>query len=436
MSSGTVLVLAMLFLGAIIATVGDRLGTRIGKARLSLFNLRPRRTATLVTIATGIVISASTLGILFAVSDPLRTGVFELRTIQRRLRQTRTELEQARGQKAKIETELAKARSDQAVAKKQLTETNQSLQTAIAERTRAQREITSIQAELQQTRSQFQMVSQQISQMRGEISQLQTERNRVIAERNQEIQGRDAVIRQREAQLKELEQQQTFLAREVRRLELEAKGLRQGNVTVQRGQVLASAVVRIVDPPAARQAVDQLLAEANRTAVELVRPGSTAQIIQITKLEVEKLVDQINDGQDYVVRIFSAANYRLGENTPIQVLADAVRNQSVFKPGDTVASISLDASNLTDQQVQERINFLIEAANFRARSLGILREPAVDIGRIQNLITFVEQVRQSRRPLELRAIAAEPALTAGPVKLEFIAVEKGQTLFRSTTQPQ
>jgi uncharacterized protein (DUF3084 family) len=62
MGSGYILVLAVLLLGGVIATLGDRIGMKVGKARLSLFNLRPRQTATLVSIATGSVISASTPG--------------------------------------------------------------------------------------------------------------------------------------------------------------------------------------------------------------------------------------------------------------------------------------------------------------------------------------------------------------------------------------
>lgn len=53
MTTGLVLIAAILILGGVIATVGDRLGTRVGKARLTLFNLRPRKTATLITILTG-----------------------------------------------------------------------------------------------------------------------------------------------------------------------------------------------------------------------------------------------------------------------------------------------------------------------------------------------------------------------------------------------
>lgn len=38
--AGYILVLAVLILGGAIATLGDRLGTKVGKARLSLFNLQ------------------------------------------------------------------------------------------------------------------------------------------------------------------------------------------------------------------------------------------------------------------------------------------------------------------------------------------------------------------------------------------------------------
>ncbi|MBD2542235.1 DUF3084 domain-containing protein, partial [Coleofasciculus sp. FACHB-SPT36] len=84
--SALFLILSILVLGSVIATVGDRIGTRVGKARLSLFNLRPRKTAVLVTILTGLTISASTLTIIFATSEQLRIGVFRLQEVQKKLK--------------------------------------------------------------------------------------------------------------------------------------------------------------------------------------------------------------------------------------------------------------------------------------------------------------------------------------------------------------
>lgn len=445
MSSGLILVLAVLLLGGVIATVGDRIGTKVGKARLSLFNLRPRKTATLVTILTGVIVAASTLGILLGTSGPLRTGIFEYERIQRDRRRAQAALETARdeltgvqNEKTKIEAELGKARADRTVAQRQLAETNQSLQQTIAERdkanqtrSQAQAELSQAQSELQRNQQQLATVNQQTLQLRSDITLLQAERKRVIAQSEEEIRAKNAVIQERETQLKTLEAQQEFLGREIARLEREAEGLRRGNVSIQRGQVLASAVVRIVNPPAAQEAVDQLLREANRTATQLARPGSRQQeqIIQITKAEVGQLAGQIDDGRDYVVRILSAANYLTGE-VPIQVVAEAVPNQLVFNKGDIVASTSIDPTTATDADIQQRINFLLSAATFRARRLGMLTD-IVEVGRVQNLINFVEKLKQYKQPVELRAIAASPTFTAGPLTVELEIAQNGRVQLRS-----
>ncbi|MBW4693624.1 MAG: DUF3084 domain-containing protein [Lyngbya sp. HA4199-MV5] len=429
MSGGEILILAVLILGAVIATLGDRIGTRVGKARLSLFKLRPRKTATLVTIITGILISASTLGILFAASNQLRTGVFELGTIQRRLRNTRTELEEARIQKGQIERELTKSRSDRASAKKQLAETNQSLKGAITERARAQAEAARIQTALSLTQGRLTNVSGQALRLRSEIGQLQAARDRVIAQREQEIRARDQIIQQREARLKELETQQEDLARSVQALQLTAQGLRVGNVVIQRGQVLASIAIRATNTAAAQQAVDQLLREANQSAIRLVRPGTADRIVQITSADVKQLIEQIDDGQDYIVRIYSGANYLVGEKF-IQVFADAVRNRVVFLAGDVVAGTSFNPSTLSDAQIQQRINQLLTAANFRARNLGVLTD-SVQIGRIQDVITFIEQLKQYKETIELRAVASDVTYTIGPLNIDLVASQNGQVLLRT-----
>lgn len=438
MSSGLILILAILILGGVIATIGDRIGTKVGKARLSLFNLRPRKTATLVTILTGTIVAASTLGILLGFSGPLRTGIFELETIQRRLRRTRGDLDTARdqldaakNQKQRIEMELGKARSQRKTAEKQLQETNQSLQGAIAERNRATAIGLQTQAELERNQRQLANVSSQVLRFRSDIEHLKAERLRVIAEGEEEIKAKNAVIQEREERLKSLEAQQDYLVQEIAKLEREAEGLRRGNVAIQRGQVLASAVVRIVDPAMAQSAVDQLLREANRNATQLARPGTKEQqqIIQITKAEVEQLVRQIDNGQDYLVRISSAANYLTGE-APIQVFAESIPNQVVFQAGDVVAATSVNPSTMTDAQIQQRINLLLAAAGFRAQRLGIVAD-TVQIGRVQNLITFVEKIREYNRMIELRAVAAEKTFTSGPLKVEFVAADNGKILLRS-----
>ena len=66
---GITLIFVLAVVGGVIALIGDRLGTRIGKKKLSIFGLRPRHTAVLVTVVTGICITTVTFGIMAAVCD-------------------------------------------------------------------------------------------------------------------------------------------------------------------------------------------------------------------------------------------------------------------------------------------------------------------------------------------------------------------------------
>ncbi|MEB3173962.1 MAG: DUF3084 domain-containing protein, partial [Cyanobacteriota bacterium] len=124
MTSAYILVAAVLILGGVIAALGDRLGSKVGKARLRLFNLRPRQTAVLLTVLTGILIAASTLGVLFTLSKSLREGVFRLDDILKQLRSAQADLDRASRDKSAIEAELKDARRRQAEVQQRSREIN------------------------------------------------------------------------------------------------------------------------------------------------------------------------------------------------------------------------------------------------------------------------------------------------------------------------
>ena len=71
-----ILILFLIFLGGLIAPFGDLLGTKVGKTRFSILKLRPKKTATIVTIITGGFISAISIGLLILVSQEFRQRLF------------------------------------------------------------------------------------------------------------------------------------------------------------------------------------------------------------------------------------------------------------------------------------------------------------------------------------------------------------------------
>ncbi|MHC5615699.1 MAG: DUF3084 domain-containing protein [Nostoc sp.] len=494
MTTGYILIAAILILGGVIATVGDRIGTRVGKARLSLFNLRPKNTAVLVTIFTGGLISASTLGILFAADEGLRKGVFELEDIQTDLRHKREQLKIAETQKSQVESELNLARIAQGKAQQDLQVINQFLQAANAKQRQTQAQLNrtisqqaQTQTQLQRTQGQLdqvvtqyqkaiaelQSVYNQRKQLQAAVELLKTERQRLYAEakkaiddaktaiekrdrelanrqegievrdqkiaqldqliqkRNLEVAAREQVIATRESRLKELEGQQEQLELEVARLEKyyqSYRDLRLGKLALVRGQVLSAGVVRVTQPGASRQAVVQLLQEANRNAsLELSEPGgnlANVELLRVTQDRIEKLSKQIADGQEYVMRIFSAGNYVRGEKQ-IEFFADTARNQLVFSGGAVLATTTTDSKTMTSYQLQQRLEILISASQFRARNAGIVENVQVE----GTFLRFVTQLRQYNQPLEIKAIAAEDTYTAGPLRVKLVAIVNGQIIF-------
>ncbi len=78
-------IFVLVVISGIIAYVGDWLGTLVGKKRLTIFGLRPRITALVVAISTGILITLLTLGVAAALSEDVRTALFSMDTIRQEI---------------------------------------------------------------------------------------------------------------------------------------------------------------------------------------------------------------------------------------------------------------------------------------------------------------------------------------------------------------
>ena len=115
-----ILIVFLILLGGLIAPFGDLLGTKIGKARFSILKLRPKKTATIVTIITGGFISAISIGLLILFSEEFRQRLFvDIPFLQKTLDESKKALiplqEERKNLEEKIfkkEKELNKLKSD------------------------------------------------------------------------------------------------------------------------------------------------------------------------------------------------------------------------------------------------------------------------------------------------------------------------------------
>ncbi|MBT66631.1 MAG: polynucleotidyl transferase [Synechococcus sp. NP17] len=370
--TGWFLLLALLVLGGVLSTLGDRLGSRVGKARLSLLGLRPKRTAVVITVLTGSLISALSLGLLLLVSRQLRVGLFELNDLQNRLRSSRSDLKTSKRAQKQASKELTAAQQRAA----ELRRTLQPLQ----EQTR------SLEAERQQ-------LSQDVDAKDIEIQRTEEELSTVRAQ-----------IRSGEEELKQLED--TLLA------------LRRGNVAISSGEPLATATLRLERPDQAKDVIDQLLREANLQAYQKVLPGQPAknQILLVPRSDIKRLEQAIQKTGTWVVNIRSAANVLLGE-TVVYAFPEVRSNVTVAREGEVLARTTLASNERDPDAVRNRLNLLLASTLAEVQRRGSLSKGLQFDGNAINALGQ-ELIERSDERAELEAVALRRSETADPVAIE------------------
>ena len=102
-----ILIVFLIILGGLIAPFGDLLGTKIGKSRFSILKLRPKKTATIITIITGGFISAISIGLLLLVSEEFRQRLFvDIPFLQKTLDNSKKALLPLQEERKKLEEKI------------------------------------------------------------------------------------------------------------------------------------------------------------------------------------------------------------------------------------------------------------------------------------------------------------------------------------------
>ncbi len=374
--SGWALILVLLVLGGVLSTLGDRLGSRVGKARLSLFKMRPRRTAVLITVLTGSLISALSLGLLLLVSRQLRVGLFELDALQDRLQDSRRQLDAAE-----------------------------------REREETRKETNRIAAELKQSQQRADILRRELAPLQNERAQLEAERERL----SRDIASRDADIQRTEAELNSVRSRIRAGEQELKELEFNLVALRRGSVVIRSGQTLARATVRLDAPDQAKQVVDRLLQEANINAYGKVRPGEAPerQLIRVPRSDVERLQNIIRKSDTWVISLRSATNVLRGE-TAVYAFPEVRPNRPVVQSGDVLATTTLQTDERTPEGIRTRLNLLLASAYAEVQRRGSLTEGLQFDGSALSQLaqTLLEGPNQS---MVLKVIAAGISDSADPV---------------------
>lgn len=386
---GVRLLILLAVMGGLIAFIADKLGSKIGKKRLTVFGLRPHDTSVLLTVLTGVLISLLSVGILAISSESARTALFGMEKLQRELASLNKAQEAAKNGYEKA-MELLKERNASIV------ELDARIKAANTDKAAAEATLQEARNSLESTRAQYEAAQGDLVAARSEVKNL--------------TQAKDTL----NAEIKKLEEQTGNLRKGL-------TVLREGQLVYRSGEVVFVGVLKGgLSLDESRKQVNWLLEGANNAALNRLgaEEGTEAEVIWTPREEYVKLLTALEKSQGSIlVRVRSMANTVAGQ--PVLCQMEVIPNKLIYRSGQRIYS---KVVNLNDKKVTLDEAFLnyLQDVNKLTVEAGVLPDPLS--GKVGNMsaVSMVETVQKMQRlggQVVLEAYADGDITTAGPVRL-------------------
>jgi uncharacterized protein (DUF3084 family) len=479
-------ILALLAFGGLAAYLGDLLGYRLGKRRLSLLRLRPRTTARLVAVLVGVLIPIVTVGLTSLVVPEVKDAVFRIDDLHRDIASLQSERDTVAGQRDSLRTEASQQRkaADQ----------------ARADAAESRKDLSAVQSELTAARGHLAEARSRVAELRAQTERLGRDRRKAVGDRDEarkDLKVAETALRDAEKALDEADKKLAAATKSVKqaiddkeRLErerdrlkadrddlvAEAQTLRQNLATlreqltqVQREWELQHTIFSLRQPILERDTelvrgvirrpptVDELTDEVVKllvladTAAEAagagpnekgrftraIFPVDPAREWERDELPPEEMVLGVvrrqlwaNPADENVVQVKVAGRAFAGE--AVHVRFEAQPNERVFRKDETIVTRELPAG-LDEADALEWLWLVIadprkSEVTRQARAARLLPDPADgrygDIT-IRELYTAAHACAGRAQPVKVRVQAAEDAYTVGPLKIKVVVEPSG-----------
>ena len=361
------LLILLLILGsASLAILGDILGFKYGKQRISLFNLRPKYTSRLITALTGGMIAVIVLAVLSVFSQDVRTALFSMKYIRQQIFDLRLQLNESQNTVMQAQSDLAFQQEQVQIAAASLDLTRLDLETLLNDRLVLEQEKRELEASLNSMRGELDILKNSLSTLRSDTIAFRA--NILLAQVN--LDYKDFVSGDINLKFNELKQRSRL-----------------------------SAMVR--------------MAEAGLNAPLEFDDKEQSNLIQELKENFNNLSDDVD--LRFYVRALSRENTALGES--IKVKFDFGVSNLIYEAGDVIYRKAFDAQ---DVNVDPELTLHVFLRNLKLQAIddGVLPDPATNnVGALGGEAFFeaVNKLHNIKEPVIINAVASSDIYTEGPV---------------------
>lgn len=401
---GFYILLAVAVIGGLIAFLGDRVGMKAGKKRLSVFGLRPKHTSIAIAIITGILIAVATLVLLAVVSEDVRIALFHLEQIQSDLKDKTLLVQKKEAEFDQLVKEYMENEKELARVSIQREKIQKELESAVAQYREAQSNLDKKEGELVDKQKEVNSKQQRVASLTDITRQLETENDQLQSEKDRFLKEIEMYSVESTKLRGSLEQKQTRL------LIFDVKEVIVSNV-VEGGVNKKRALNEILQP---------ILVDANRIAVEhgARLEGKNDYAIKVPVQQMNKIAEDIAklNGKG-VLRLVADKNTFFLE--PLYISFELYPNELAFKANEVLAEKVVSPKEEESAITNDILNLLIVVRK-KAFDRGLISHGQYigEIASLQEVPGIISRVKSSGklRTLQL-AVINDTWRVDGPLKV-------------------
>lgn len=408
--SGVKLIVFLVLLGGVIAYLGDLLGRRAGKKKISVLGLRPKHSAVVITVISGILIVALTLLTLSFISQEVRIALFGVKKLQSDLLRAKKEVMSISTKLSNLSKEirwregkLISLRNDLKKVETAKEKINKELIVSHQEEVK----LKNIQKELN---NKIEVLAKQKIHLEEKVESLRG-------------QGEEVFFRLKKAQTELIaeDEEKRKLQEEKKKIEIKLKETKVGKIIIPAGYELISHHFDVsLLPHKMREEVLHKLWEINKWAQDKGAQGKErgeALVVWETQLE-SLLEDIVNRETPVIVRFLSSQNTIEGE--PLYIKFEVVENKIIIKKGETLSE-GIISPKETQQEIEKKLLLLLKEARGKVISRGLKVGPEGEIGGISALkfYNIVGLIRKSDNKLKASVITTKDVYIVDTLEVDF-----------------